>query len=248
VDGGKTPIDEASGIVEGALDAIETRLTQPKTPLRAPAPAPVSGWGNPSIGGDDPTLPKFDAPERPVAHSPAERELEGGIGLGLATEVWDGALLAGPRLDVGIATGRKLAFVIGEGARFGTGTPDLGEVMLFDLQAGIAFGAPYQARSDFGAVLLGGAERLAVSSGRFAEGGVWAWCATLSAGARASIALGPFDAWMGLEGILRSRTIQTDGPSGVSIPSLSMLVSFGAFLPAFSKSPPPPAQVSLARP
>jgi hypothetical protein len=164
----------------------------------------------------------------------------------VATEVWSGAALAGPRLDVGIATGRKLAFVIGEGARFGLGTPDLGQVMVFDLQAGIAFGAPYQARTDFGAVLLGGAERLAVSAGRFAEGGVWAWSAMLSVGGRASLALGPFDAWIGAEGILRSKTIQTDGPNGVSIPSLSALLSIGVFLPAFSVGPASQPQVARA--
>jgi len=216
-------------------------------PRVAPTPPPSAAHSiRSSATAEDPTLPKFDLPERLPPRAPAERGLEGGIGVGLATELWEGAMLAGPRLDVGIATGRKIAFVMGEGARFGVGTPDLGQVMVFDLEAGVAFGAPYQARSAFGAVLLGGAERLAVSSGRFAEGGIWTWTAMLSLGARASLALGPFDGWLGAEGIVRSKTLQTDGPNGVTIPSLALLLSIGAFLPAFSKAPAAQTEASVA--
>jgi hypothetical protein len=94
---------------------------------------------------------------------------------------------------------------------------------------------------------LFGAERLAVSAGRFAEGGVWTWCATATLGVRASLELGPLDAWLGVEGMLRSKTIQTDGPGGVSIPDLSGLVSLGGFLPAFSRVSAPASASRAAR-
>jgi hypothetical protein len=85
-------------------------------------------------------------------------------------------------------------------------------------------------------VLLVGAERLAVAAGRFAEGGVWMWSGTLTLGVRGTVDLGPFDAWLGVEGLARSATIQTEGPNGVSIPSVTALVSAGGFLPAFSRA------------
>jgi hypothetical protein len=246
VDGTLATIDESSGLVEGALDAIENRIARAK-PVGAPkvtassrdAPTPPAaelpdGEAKSPFGSGTRAA---DEPERPSPKSSSERGLEGGIGFASALEVWSGSMLLGPRLDVGVATGRGFAFVIGEGARFGFGSPDLGQVMVFDLQAGAAFGAPYQARSAFGAVLLLGAERLAVSAGRFAEAGVWTWSATASLGLRGSLDLGPLDVWLGVEGLVRSTTIQTDGPAGVSIPALSGLFSLGGFLPAFTRTP-----------
>jgi len=246
VDGTQTTIDEASGLVEGALDAIENRIARAKQAERpkiaasrreSPTPAALelpdgeasSPFGSGTRGG------AVEA-ERSSPKPSSDRELEGGVGFATAVELWSGSMLLGPRLDVGVGTGRGFAFVIGEGARFGFGSPDLGQVMVFDLQAGAAFGAPYQARSSFGVLLLVGAERLAVSAGRFAEGGVWTWSATASLGLRGSLELGDLDVWLGVDGLARSTTIQTGGATGVSIPAISGLVSLGGFLPAFSRA------------
>jgi hypothetical protein len=245
VDGAITPIDETSGLVEGALDAIENRIARAKQPEivkvaaspRQPTAPTASELPDGDARGPFGTGSGVGAPvpERPAPKPSSERELEGGVGLATAVEVSE-SVLAGPRLDVGVATGKGFAFVIGEGARFGFGSPDLGRVMVFDLQAGAAFGAPYQSRSSFGVVLLVGAERLAVAAGRFAEGGVWTWSATASLGVRGSVELGPVDGWLGVDALVRSTTIETDGPNGVSIPPVSALVSVGAFLPAFSRA------------
>jgi hypothetical protein len=247
VDGSPTGIDETSGLVEGALDAIENRIARAMhppmvkvaaSPRQATVPIaaelPDGDSKGPFGTGARPDAPLPEA-ERAAPRPSSERELEGGVGLGTAVELSE-SVLAGPRLDVGVATGKGFAFVIGEGARFGFGSPDLGRVMVFDLQAGVAFGAPYQSRSSFGAVMLVGAERLAVAAGRFAEGGVWMWSGTLTLGVRGTVDLGPFDAWLGIEGLVRSATIQTEGPNGVSIPAVTALVSAGGFLPAFSRS------------
>jgi hypothetical protein len=205
-------------------------------PLPPAAELPDGTAPSPFGSGPRPAPPE---PDSATAKSSSERELEGGVGFATSVEVWSDSMLLGPRIDVGVAMGKGLAFVIGEGARFGFGSPDLGQVMVFDLQAGVGYGAPYQARRAFGLLALLGAERLAISSGRFAEGGVWTWTATATLGARASLDLGPIDMWLGVEGMLRSKTIKTDGASGVSIPDLAGIVSLGGFLPAFSRTAAP---------
>jgi hypothetical protein len=243
VSGAKIKIDETSGLVEGALDALEGRIGRAKQAQlaakssEAPPPPPAAELpdGNaPSPFGSGGRVAPPE-PERAAPKPSSERELEGGVGFATSVEVWSDAMLVGPRIDVGVAMGKGLAFVIGEGARFGFGSPDLGQVMVFDLQAGVGYGAPYQGRSPFGVLALLGAERLAISSGRFAEGGVWTWTATATLGARGNLDLGPVDVWLGVEGMLRSATIQTDGASGVAIPDLAGIVSLGGFLPAFSR-------------
>ena len=237
VDGGKTRIDETSGIVEGALDVIEDRLAQAKTAPRPPPSAAV-----PPPASEAPPLgpPSSGAVERePSAPRQApEKVVEGGVGLGAAMEFGSASVLVGPRLEVGLAMGRKLTLVIGEGARFGAGSPQAGQVMVFDLQAGVAFGAPYEGGA-IGVALLGGAERMAVSTGGFSGGDAWAWGATVSLGLRGSVALGPIDAWVGVDGIARSSTIETGEPGQVAIPRVSALVSFGGFLPAIANAQPP---------
>jgi hypothetical protein len=80
---------------------------------------------------------------------------------------------------------------------------------------------------------------MAESTGGFSGGDAWAWSATASLGLRGSIALGPIDAWVGVDGIARSATIETGQPGQVAIPRVSALVSFGGFLPAIANAPPP---------
>jgi hypothetical protein len=107
-------------------------------------------------------------------------------------------------------------------------------MMTFDLQAGLAYGAPYQIRTGFGVMMLFGAERIAASRDINGYQGLWTWAATASLGGRASLATGPLDAWIGVDGMLRSETIETGAPSPASVPMLSAILSIGCFLPAFA--------------
>jgi hypothetical protein len=248
IDGSKTNIDPRTNMVEGTLDAIEDRIARAK---RGAPPSATSGGGSstgetPSGGaaagdasgkGRSADTPPDDAPPRSL--EPVERstgiDLEGGVGLALLTEIWSGAYAAGvgPRLDVGVGVGRKLSIVISEGARFAVGSGS-GNMMTFDLQAGLAWGAPYQTRTGLGVMMLFGAERLAASRDINGYQGLWTWAATASLGARASLATGPLDAWIGVDGMLRSSTIETGQPKPATVPTLSALFSVGCFLPAFS--------------
>jgi hypothetical protein len=251
-DGGKTLIDPRTNLVEGTLDAIEDRIARAKRAApRAPGATGPEGAGGPAGGPEDTSLPAKPPtsadtpPEEPSLRAPevpAERsgiDLEGGVGLALLTEFWSGSYTGGvgPRLDVGVGLGRKLSIVISEGARFAVGEGS-GQMMAFDLQVGVAYGAPYQIRTGFGVMALFGAERLAATRTSISgTGGLWTWAATASLGARASIATGPLDAWFGVDGMLRSDTIETGGPKSTSVPTLSAILSIGCFLPAFAGGP-----------
>ena len=243
-DGTKTLIDPRTNLVEGTLDAIEDRIARAKR-ARTAGSSGGEGTGGPggTGGPDEPSAPKpttsADTPPEESLRAPpvpTERsgiDLEGGVGLAILSEFWSGAYSGGvgPRLDVGVGLGRKLAIVISEGARFAVGSGS-GQMMAFDLQAGLAYGAPYQIRNGFGVVGLVGAERLAASRDGF--GGIWVWSATASLGARASIATGPLDAWFGIDGMLRSDTIETGTPKSSAVPLLSAILSIGCFLPALT--------------
>jgi hypothetical protein len=241
IDGSKTTIDPRTNLVEGTLDAIEDRIAKAKRsapPGGSTADAAVagseSGAASKARGSDTPPDDADLRPPPPVERS-SSIDLEGGVGLALLTEFWSGAYTAGvgPRLDVGIGVGRKISIVISEGARFAVGSGS-GNMMTFDLQAGVAYGAPYQVRTGLGVMMLFGAERLAASRDIGGYQGLWTWAATASLGARGSLATGPLDAWIGVDGMVRSATIESGSPKASSVPTLSAILSIGCFLPAFA--------------
>jgi hypothetical protein len=237
-DGSKTPIDAGTNLVEGTLDAIEDRIARSKRAAPGAPNAEPSSSGSEAAAGSNKSADS--SPDEAPAPAPASADrgsidLEGGVGLALLTELWSGAYTGGigPRLDVGVGVGKKIAIVISEGARFAFG-PGSGQMMTFDLQAGVAYGAPYQVRTGLGVMMLFGAERIAASRDIGGYQGLWTWAATASLGGRASIATGPLDAWIGIDGMLRSTTITTGQPRSTSIPTLSAILSIGCFLPAFA--------------
>jgi len=241
-DGKRSRIDPGSGLVEGALDAIESRIAQGKRAREVPPPVEPSV--SPGVAGGL-AEPKPDIAPSPSAANASTTAapatdaagdgLEGGVGLSTLTEFWSGSagVGLGPRLDVAVKIGPRLALVVSEGARFGVGSGE-GEIMAFDLQLGVAFGAPYLARTGVGVVFLAGAERLAAAAGSFNQEGLWAWSATASLGGRASLALGPINAWAGIDGMLRSTTLETGGQDPAVIPTATVSLSLGCFLPALA--------------
>lgn len=164
-----------------------------------------------------------------------ERPLAGGLTLGVASEVWSPSTLGtGPQFEVGVALGRRLALVFGESARFSFDPSAALQMMAFDLQTGLALGAPFQIRTGFGVVLLVGAERLSSSTTIEA---IMTWSAIGSLGVRASVEVGPLDLWMGADAMARTSTIEIGGSDPVRVPSFTGLLSAGCFLPAFAMGP-----------
>jgi hypothetical protein len=237
-DNSKTIIDPRTNLVEGTLDAIEDRIAKAKRTSGSSGGGEATGTGAAEAGAQAGGRSTSEVPPdepKPTAYERSGIDLEGGVGLAILTEFWTGAYAGGvgPRLDVGVGVGRKLAIVISEGARFAVGNGS-GQMMTFDVQAGIAWGAPYQLRTGFGVMALLGAERLAASVDASGYGGLWTWAATGSLGLRGSLEMGPLDAWIGADAMLRSETIQTGQPKATAVPTLSAILSVGVFLPAFA--------------
>jgi hypothetical protein len=240
IDGRSLQIDTSSGIVEGSLDAIEDLIVMSAHPHRDKSSAQPSldphldgNDGKASNGNDGkaPNPPPREVQEKtnPSSLSAMKQQaLEGGVVVSTLAEVWDGSLGVGPRFEVGLRIGGPLAFVLTEGARFGVGSSS--RTLAFDLQWGLAYGAPYARRTGLGLVLLGGAERVAATT---AVGGWFAWRATGSVGLRASSAVGSVDLWMGPELIVRSGRTETLTSTDSTVPQLSGMLSVGCLFPAF---------------
>jgi hypothetical protein len=183
-------------------------------------------------------LPDFSEDSATADHPPAkapapwrERKLEGGVTFGFATETWSRSMFGyGPRFDVGVGVGRSFAVVVGESARFAFSSDAL-RMMSFDLQAGLAYGAPYQKRTGFGAVALVGADRLSTSTTVEA---LVEWGVTGTVGLRGSFSVGPLDLWAGLDGAVRSNSMRTGRPDPSGVGTFTTILSLGCFFPALS--------------
>jgi hypothetical protein len=248
VDGSRLQIDTSSGVVEGTLDAIEDRILMGRYPREqiAPAPPPAAPDRRPvadeefrklsDLSDESRTKASSVAPTSPdVPKAPLRTGLEGGVAVSTITELWDGSVGVGPRLEVGVRVGGQFALVLAEGARFGLGSTSA-QTLAFDMQWGVAYGAPYASRSGLGVVLLGGVERVAATAVGVTSSGWFAWSATGSLGVRGSFALGPVSVWVGPEAILRSVAIETADPTISRIPRLSGMLSLGCHFPAFNGS------------
>jgi hypothetical protein len=259
-DGGRSAIDVHSGIVEGALDAIESRVSAARRSGAAGSDAaPVAPPPTLPAGSSASSAEPVPAAAEPASTSAADADgaagtkaselpganqvpisrglLEGGVGIGTTTERWSGAspLGVGLRLDVGVGFGDQFALVIGQSVRIALPVPPAGQITVYDLQLGIAVGAPYRARTGLGLVLLGGAERLSVSNSNFGSAGFWLWAVAGSLGARASLQAGAIDLWLGADIVVRTEPLEVKKPSVAGVPGVSGALSIGCFFPAFSR-------------
>jgi hypothetical protein len=271
-DGSRTTIDAPSGIVEGALDAIESRVSAARSERAATGRNPTTPSAEltpPGMETTDSTATSAgargatgnaeseakDAAEKKTsavvasAHAP----LEGGISLGTTTEFWSGATLGmGLSVDVGVGVSEHLAIVVGQAARLGVPAPADGEITVYDLRAGFGIGAPYLRRTGLGLVLLGGAERLAISDAPvFGSNGFWVWAVTGSLGVRASVQAGAVDLWLGADVVVRSKSLEVKGGAVEGVPDVSGSLSLGCLFPAFTHETTaqfgPHRQVSTSR-
>ena len=210
VDGSRALIDQGRGVVQGALDLIQSRLAG-------------------ASSADEGTAKSATGETHADKHG-----TEGGLGLATVAQFWSGSSLGiGPRLDVSVGPPGKFAFLLGEEALFGTGSGSSG-LVVFDFQGGAAYGAPFKSRTGLGVVAMLGAERVSASHDN-SSNGLSSWALTGNLGARASLAWSSTNIWLGADLLVRSSDFQTGGPSPVSIPSASFVLSLGCFIPAFSR-------------
>src|SRR5262249_62320214 len=101
-----------------------------------------------------------------------------------------------------------------------------------DVQAGVAWGAPYAPRYHLGFVALMGLERFAASPSDEKLRGTDTWTATASVGARGAVRAGPVVLSIGIEAVLRTTRPETPVPVRAELPRVGPVLSLGAFYPA----------------
>jgi hypothetical protein len=230
----KPAIDERSGLVEGALVAIDNlSKVSPPAPSASTAPArpPVPATPTPTQTAT-PTAPE-NAPPTAPAIAPAH-PAPGGIGLGAASEAWPNAgdVGLGPKLDVALPLHGAFALVASEGVRFGV-APDQGpSTSLVDVGAGLAWGAPYAPRRVIGFAALVGVERFGASPSSEKLRSADAWTGFGSLGVRAATRAGPFEVCVGIDAVARAASLETPDPVRASVPRVGAVLSIEIFYPA----------------
>lgn len=233
-------VNESEGLVEGALIAIEERLSG-----RQPSPEPAKPPSKPATLGQSldtdgsavvptfaqkPRAPAQD--QRPHAKTWHARLFGEAGGAGLATDVerWrHGEWGVGPRLDVGVSISSPWTFVASEGLRFSLAGIDGGVASLIALRFGAAYGAPYTPGHHWGAVAFGGWEWFYDSTELTSS-------ATGTLGLRAAHQVETVALWVGVDGVLRRPRMHLgpDDDPRHELPQLSVLASFGGFLHAYA--------------
>jgi hypothetical protein len=230
----KIPIDEEGGLLEGALDAIERRLAEEELPHTLDSVLLDEMRPPPRPEPSRLEVPTFDPPRRrrrlPPAFEVRRRPGVGGLGLGLviAGAPEPLAVTYGPRLDIAAGSGSwalvlSESFHVGAGASFNT--------LIFDLRAGVAYGAPFVGSMRFGAVLLGGYEWLSAYGESDGPNSLQtASTPTLGLGLRAAETVGKTAFWGGVDGTYRFDPERIGAPFDVSLDRGSVAFSAGVVL------------------
>jgi hypothetical protein len=219
-------IDETAGIVEGTLDALETALEKQAS---GDDHLPARPNTQPKQAIDPPALdePSFDESPRPRARQASE--VPGGVGVGVSAELFPIALFAlGPRLDVGLGSGGFVLF-ISEGLRDVLGAEH--DALLFDVQLGLGYGAPFVPQSRIGFMASGGFEWFsAVPSGGRRNSRQTDMSVILTGGVRSRWRLQAVALWVGLDVKGRLAPQRLLSPIDLMLPHASALLSVGGIL------------------
>lgn len=204
-------------LVEALLDAIEKRA-QRSPHAEAPAPKPRAR-PVPTSPHETPTWEQRVPPVEP----PKPFVESGGMGLALAGELLRGPLgsALGPRLDIGVGWG-PWSLQLTESARFAR-TDTGSSALLYDLGAGVGWGAPFSRKHPLGAALLGGSEWLHVHGHTVTTG-----FAALDL--RAALPVGPLSIALGVEGRARFSPQSVSERESVEGPRWSGLLFLGGVL------------------
>jgi len=204
-------VKNEGNLLEGFLDALELRTRGHVKPKRSRVPTPTPG--------ETPTWElEQPAPPRPTPAVP-----NGGFGVGVATELTKKNMtpMTGPRLDVALGK-NPFALTLSESARFGKAR-DQFDTFLFDIGAGGAWGAPYNAGYPVGAALGLGLEWFSLNSSTQSSG-------TANLGLRGAVTLSPFSLWLGVDGRMRFSPQYIGEQVDIQLPRYTLMFSVGVVL------------------
>ncbi len=219
----RIPVEEFDGIVEGSIDAIDMYLaTGPRVKLS------VAESQRELAHHESYELSPFDTSPVRDARRPRRRKEEapraGGFGISTTGEIFPepDALVIGPRLDIALHIAHGFSAVTMESFRAAAGASP--KFSLFDVQLGVAWGAPYSNQSVFGVVAMGGFEWLTLDEF------VGDYTATWDVGVRLGGSVGPATLWFGTDYRYRAAALVIE--PNVRSNRGSFVVSLGGFLTA----------------
>jgi len=219
-------VDEATGLVEGVLDAVERRLASSAPPREARPPPPPTPAEQPDL----------TRPQRPPPVPPSERRKHraGGLGMGGALEPMpeSGQWSIGPRLDIGVGIGPGVALAT-EGFRLAVGGEH--SAFIFDVAIGGGWGAPFDPDRIFGVAALMGIEYFSATRADSGPNTQTLATASFTLGPRTALPVGPGVVWLGIDGRYRANPPELGEPFNVGLARFTVIVSLGAMLLADPK-------------
>lgn len=205
-------VKNEGSLLEGFLDALELRTRGALRPKKSRVPKPTPG-----------ETPTWD-PEQPTPPKPIPASPNGGFGVGVVTEFTGDEKTTpqlGPRLDVALGK-NPLSITLGESVRFGKARGQF-DTFLFDVGAGVAWGAPFNRGYPLGAVAGMGIEWFSANSSTQTSG-------TATLGLRGAVTLVPFALWLGVDGHMRFSPQYIGEDVNIRMPRYSVLASIGVVL------------------
>lgn len=204
--------------IESVLEAIEARLRQGKAPEAnaEPTPTPAS-----------PTAAEPTPEASPQTGGPAPQTVRqfthGGLSLGASIELLPEPLSPplGGRFDVGVGLG-LLSIVLSESARIGSAPR--GPTFGYDVGVGVGWGAPYDARYNFGAKALIGVDWFSVN-GTAADSAIAS--GVVEVGGVGALYVSDYALWFGLAGRYRMRPQTYGSPLNLQLPHFTAMLSVG---------------------
>lgn len=233
----RIPIDETDGLVDGALEALEVRLSEPQPTTE----------GNRSA----PEPPAREGAERNDAQNFAHEQVDGGFGLGASAQLFEplDAWALGPRLDFGLVWG-PVALTMYESTLFasttaspagestaGESTAAQYDLVLFNVGAGVSVGAPFDGEFPLGVRATVEAQWLAALEASDSPRVPTAFAPAVSMGFFGAQTFDHLAVWLGFDAAYRLGALQLAEPIARSLPSAYVGLSLGVVVLATSTKP-----------
>lgn len=202
---------------EAVVEAVEARLRRGPPP---PPPDPEQ----PRPGPEARAVPAPDSASERRTPRLARHFTHGGVSLGTHTEVLPPPFspVVGARLDVGVGIAGALAFVLSESARFGSAPA--GPTFGYDMNAGVAWGAPFDTLHELGARASLGVDWV---SSRSTDGTASRSTGVAELGVTGALYSRDYALWLSVGSRYRMKPQTFGSPTDLELPHFSAFVALG---------------------